>query len=333
MRAPEFWQTGGLPAALLAPLSGLYAAGASLRTLAAHAYRPPVPVVCIGNLVAGGAGKTQVALAIGAALVARGVACHFLTRGYGGRSAGPVQVDPGRHDAEDVGDEPLLLARIAPTWVARDRAEGAASAAAAGAELIVMDDGFQNPSVVKDLSLVVVDGETGFGNERLLPAGPLRETVASGLARADAVVVVGPDRHGIAARVDGALPVFAADIVPADPAETVAGRPVLAFAGIARPEKFYRTLGELGCTLVATHDFPDHHRYRGDEIMRLVDDAAAAGALPVTTEKDHVRLPAEARGMVHALRVTLAWREPERLAALISPLLRTDDDVAAAHAG
>ena len=192
MRAPEFWRAGGgaaLPA-ILTPLSWAWAIGGELRRWATPTRRVPIPVICVGNLVAGGAGKTPVALALGRRLLAAGSAVHFLTRGYGGRRRGPIQVDPARHGAVDVGDEALLLARIAPTWVARARAAGAVTAARAGAEVVVMDDGHQHPGLAKDLSVVVVDGDYGIGNGRVIPAGPLREPAALGLARADAVILV-----------------------------------------------------------------------------------------------------------------------------------------------
>lgn len=320
MRAPEFWTARAGAGALLAPLGAAYALGVRLRRRWARSVRVPVPVVCVGNLVVGGAGKTPVALAVGAALRGFGHRVVFLTRGYGGRLAGPVLVDAARHQAEDVGDEPLLLARRAPTMVARDRVAGAVAAVAAGAEILVLDDGFQNPSLAKDMALLVVDGGYGLGNGRVLPAGPLREPAAEGIARADAVVVLGEDRVGAAALAAG-RPLLHARLVPDLDGLALAGQRVLAFAGIARPAKFFETVAALGCTLVATHAFADHHAYTPDEIMRLVEAAAAAGAVPLTTEKDHVRLSVAARPMVQMLRVAVEWREPERIQALLRPLL------------
>ncbi|MBM3486544.1 MAG: tetraacyldisaccharide 4'-kinase, partial [Alphaproteobacteria bacterium] len=280
-----------------------------------------VPVVCVGNVVAGGAGKTPLALAITARMQGEGRAVHFLTRGYGGRVAGPHRVAAARDEAESVGDEALLLARIAPTWVARDRIAGARAAVAAGAGLIVMDDGFQNPALAKDVAILAIDGGYGFGNGRVMPAGPLREPVADALRRADAAVVIGADAVGIARRLGDALPLFAARLEPTDAGMAIAGGRVVAFAGIGRPEKFFATLRAMGCTLVATRAFPDHARYDPDTIMDLVDRAAAANALPVTTEKDFVRLPPEARAMVRALPVRLVLAEPERFAALLTQKL------------
>ncbi len=324
MRAPEFWRRDGLAPALLAPLGwGVDLAGRARRRLA-RAAPAPVPVICIGNLVAGGAGKTPVALAIGSRLAAMGWSPHFLTRGYGGRISGPARVELGRHSAAEVGDEALLLAARAPTWVAADRPAGARAAAAAGARVIVMDDGFQNPSLAKTLSLVVVDADYGFGNGRVMPAGPLREDADRGLARAQAVVLVGaaaetPVRERIAA---AGLPVLRARIEPEpEAARALAGRRVFAFAGIGRPEKLFATLEAMGCALAARRAFPDHHRYTPDEIMALVEAASDLGALPVTTEKDAARLPDAARAMVATLPVRLVFDDEDALDRLLAQAL------------
>ena len=321
MRAPEFWRRNGPIPALLSPLAwGFDAAGRARRALV-RPRRAPLPVVCVGNLVVGGAGKTPVALSVGAHLGDLGCSVHFLTRGYGGVARAPVRVDPGRHTAGEVGDEALLLAAAAPTWVARQRAAGAFAAAAAGAEVVVMDDGFQNPTLVKDFSLVVVDGEYGFGNERAMPAGPLREDVARGLRRADAVVLLGPDASNLAGRLMRAGPVLLrANLEPTPECRRFAGKPVVAFAGIGRPEKVFATLAGMGCRVLGRHAFPDHHRYSPDEIMKLVEEANERGAALVTTEKDFVRLSEEAWPMVEVLSVRLTWSDPEALDRLLAPL-------------
>ena len=323
MRAPDFWHAGrgGLLAGVLAPLSALYGVAAGSHRLFARPARMPVPVVCVGNIVAGGAGKTPTALAVARLLSARGLAPHFLTRGYGGRLSGPVRVDPDNHDAAAVGDEALLLARAAPTWLARDRAAGARAAAAAGADVIIMDDGHQNPHVAKDLSIIVVDGGFGFGNGRLLPAGPLREPVTTGLARADAVVVIGPDTSNVRQQLAGfGRPVLAAELLPGMAAYEIGERAVVAFAGIGRPGKFFETLEGIGCQLVGRHSFPDHYRYTPDDIMGLVEEAAGHRAELVTTEKDWVRRDADARAMARALPVQLEWQDPAAAEALLAPV-------------
>jgi len=322
MRAPDFWQHDGGIATLLAPVAGLWAVGAALRARAAHPWRAPVPVLCIGNLVAGGAGKTPLAIAVARHLSALGRRPHILSRGYGGRVAGPERVDPRRHGAAEVGDEPLLLAAAAPTWVARDRAAAARAAVAAGADMLVLDDGFQNPALVKDLSVLAIDGGYGFGNRRVMPAGPLREPLAAGLARANAAVIIGADRVGATALLPARLPVFRARIVPVPAAcDGIAAALVFAFAGIGRPAKFYATLAELGCRIAGTRDFADHHRFTAAEISAIVDEAAKRGAIPVTTEKDAVRLPVEARAMVRTLPIELEWETPDTLVRLLAPVL------------
>ena len=291
MRAPDFWEADGVVACLLDPIGRLYGQLGSLRRRLVTPMRAGIPVICIGNLTAGGAGKTPTAIAIARHLQARGDRPHFLTRGYGGRERGPLRVDPGTHDADAVGDEPLLLARTAVTWVSADRVAGAEAAVAAGASHIVMDDGLQNPYLDQDLRLLVIDGATGFGNRRLMPAGPLREPIRQALARIDAAIVIGTDHKGIGALLPAALPRLAADLVPVDDLDHFRGRRVLAFAGIGRPEKFYATLRELGAEIVETRSFADHHRYQSREIERLHTRARQFDAVCVTTEKDHVRLP------------------------------------------
>jgi tetraacyldisaccharide 4'-kinase len=280
--------------------------------------RVALPVVCIGNLVAGGAGKTPVALAVAALLRERQP--HFLTRGYGGRLRGPVRVDPSRHSAADVGDEALLLAASGPTWLARDRLAGARAAAAAGAGLIVMDDGFQNPGLHKDHSLIVVDGATGFGNGRLIPAGPLRERPEAALQRARGIVLIGADRTGLAKRLPKTVPVFGARLAPTPDAETLAGCRVAAFAGIGRPQKFFDTLTELGCAIVLQRGFADHHRYSDSEIEELAFEAAAREAILVTTAKDTVRLAPDQRALVRTVDIVLEWEGEAAIRRFLSSL-------------
>ena len=322
VKAPAFWyRPPGIAAALLTPAAAAYGAIARRRWQAATPHRVPVPVLCVGNLVAGGAGKTPVALACLAAIQDRGIAAHALTRGYGGRLAGPTQVDLAVHDAVAVGDEALLLAAAAPTWVARYRPAGAMAAVESGGRAVVMDDGFQNPSLVKDLSILVVDGGTAFGNGRLLPAGPLREPMAAGLARAQAAVVLGADRTGVAAWLaEYGLPVLTGRLVPVTGLSWLRSGRVVAFAGIGRPAKFFDMLVASGADVAATRGFPDHHRFSADEVMRLLDMATAHGAMLVTTAKDYARLTPEQREMVRPVPVRIAWDDPERLAGLVATL-------------
>ena len=328
MRAPAFWaaERGGIAACALTPLSWLYQLGARGRDVLTRPAEAGVPVICVGNFTAGGAGKTPTVLALAALLAEAGAHAHILTRGYGGSEGGPLRVDPARHDAHAVGDEALLLARAAPTWLSRNRAVGAEAATSAGASILLVDDGMQTPGLAKDLCLAVVDGGAGFGNGHLLPAGPLREPLARGLRRAHALVLVGDDRRGaLAALGEHDLPVIEADLVPGDEARTLRERPVVAFAGIGRPEKFFETLEDAGCAVIARHAFADHHRYKPGEIAAIVEQAKEQDAQPVTTEKDYVRLPPDAREKVRTLPVTLAWRNPSAVRDLLAPLLARCD--------
>ena len=325
MRAPEFWhEPPGLVAGLLTPFGIAFDAASRLRRAVARAYRAPVPVICVGNLVAGGSGKTPVVLSLAELLKARGMAPQVISRGYGGRLAGPVRVDATLHDAAAVGDEPLLIAARAPCWVARNRAAGVRAAVSAGAEAILLDDGFQNPSVAKDLSLVVIDAGFGFGNRRVIPAGPLREPVGAGLARADAIVAIGDDST---TRDLGAAPcpTLSAELYPID-GERLARARVVAFAGIGRPEKFFASLRGLGAVLTACQPFPDHHPFRDNEIARLHELAARENATLLTTAKDWVRLPPALRSDIEVLEVEIHWREPEMVEHLLANLVSRGHD-------
>jgi tetraacyldisaccharide 4'-kinase len=281
-------------------------------------------VICVGNLTLGGTGKTPTVIALLTALAAEGLSPAAVSRGYGGSTRGPHHVDPIKDAASAVGDEPLLLAAFALTVVARDRAAGVAAAAAAGATVAVLDDGHQNPTVEKDLSLVVVDAGAGFGDGMVFPAGPLREPVAEGLARADAVVLIGEDAEAAETLARWPelreKPVLRARLVPLATGLPLAGSPVVAFAGIGRPDKFFATLRALGADLRAARSFPDHAAYAPALLRRLAAEARAADAMLVTTEKDAVRLPAAFRREVMALPVRLVFDDPTALAALLSPV-------------
>ena len=317
MKAPAFWyRPAGLTAALLEPFGRLFDLAGRMRRARTAPLLVGAPVICVGNLVAGGAGKTPLALAIAETLSGWGLAPQFISRGYKGKLAGPVRVTPHLHDSLDVGDEALLLAERAPTWVARDRAAGALAAMADGARSLVLDDGFQNPALAYRLSLLVVDGATGFGNRRVIPAGPLRESIGRGLARASALVIMGEDETAIeeeaiefAAGTGVHLPVFHAHLVP-DPtvAESLRGQRLVAFAGIGRPAKFFETLERLGAHVVERRAFADHHPYGANEIHRLIETAHRHHAHLITTAKDFVRLPEALRPKIRVLPVTLSWR-------------------------
>jgi len=319
MRVPDFWNHDGVLPHLLAPLGAVYAA-ATARRVACPGWRAPVPVLCAGNAGVGGAGKTTVALDLGARLLARGARVAFLTRGYGGRG-GAGRVDPARHDASAVGDEALLLAALAPTYVGADRALSARAALADGADALVMDDGLQNPTLHKDFSVLVIDGEVGFGNGRPIPAGPLREPVAACAVRCRGAVLIGADRTLARAALPPDLPVLTARLEPAPDILAVAGRRVLAFAGIGRPEKFFDMLADAGIEIVARHPFADHHRYTDAEFFAVLAEADRLGAVPVTTPKDAARLTPAQLARVRVVGVRLAWDSLAAVTTLLDDAL------------
>jgi tetraacyldisaccharide 4'-kinase len=326
MKAPAFWNAPpGLLARLLSPLGWLYGRITAARMARAGA-RLDVPVICIGNFTAGGAGKTPTALWIVAWALRQGLRPVVLSRGYGGKLSGPLVVDPARHGAGDCGDEPLLLARTAPVVIGADRLAGTRLAATLG-DVIVMDDGMQNPAVAKDAVIAVADGGAGLGNGFCLPAGPLRAPLARQLPHVSAMLVIGEGAAGEtvadSARRAG-KPVIRGMLAP-DPGTIarLAGRPLLAFAGIGRPEKFFETLRRAGLDVRTTRSFADHHAFTLAEARVLAADAATAGLTLVTTEKDAVRWPASA-GPLETLPVSLAMQPDDEAAlqALLSARIR-----------
>jgi tetraacyldisaccharide 4'-kinase len=309
MRAPDFWRNRGARALLLAPLGALYGASVALKARFAKPFDPKIPVICVGNLTAGGSGKTPIAIAIADILRARGHRPYFLTRGYGGSERGPALASRG-HGAEVMGDEALLLVRTAPTIVARDRAAGARLAIEKGATVIVMDDGHQNFTLRKNLSLVVVDAQSGFGNGLQIPAGPLREPVGQGLARADAVILM---EQGVPDLAGFRGPVLRAHL-KAD-AGSFTGKTVFAFAGIGQPQKFVVSLQEAGAHVTGSCFFADHHPYTDGEIAQL--RAIAGDAELVTTEKDFVRLTTQQRQGIRLLKVSAIFDDDAAIGHLL----------------
>jgi tetraacyldisaccharide 4'-kinase len=316
MRPPEFWSRNTLSARLIAsalmPIGFLHGASVAWKYRWQKPYRSRAKVICVGNLTVGGSGKTPIAIAVTRMIQAKGLAVVFLSRGYGRQSSEALRVDTRKHNATTVGDEAMLLAQIAPTIVARDRAEGARLAELSDADVIVMDDGHQNFALAKDLSLVVMDGDNGFGNGRILPAGPLREPVQQGLARADAVVVTG---DGTPSLSDFTRPALRARLVSH---RRLDGKRLIAFAGIGRPDKFFASLRAQGAELVETYGFADHHPYSPAEVAMLTDRARNAGAALMTTEKDFVRLHVTDRTGIDYLPVKAVFDDPAQLEHLFA---------------
>jgi tetraacyldisaccharide 4'-kinase len=327
MREPAFWYRPRSPQSLvLGPLGALYGA-VTARRMAREGVDAGIPVICVGNYHVGGAGKTPTVLALARLLRELGETPVVLSRGYGGRLKGPVMVDRDRHGAADVGDEPLMMARDVPVAVARDRLDGVALAKSQGATVILMDDGFQNPQLAKDASLIVIDAARGIGNGRVFPAGPLRAPLGPQLARTDALIVIGEGHAADALAADIAgrgRPVLRAQLQPdAASLAALAGRRVFAFAGIGDPERFFRTLRAAGIEVAATRAFADHHVFADDEIAALTAQAQRDGLTLVTTEKDLARLRGRDGvpvGLV-PFAVTLDVDEPARLGQWIGDWL------------
>lgn len=321
MKTPFFWQQKNAMARILYPLGKLYALATRLNLKFHTPQKVTVPVICIGNLTAGGSGKTPTALSIAAMLQKIGYHPFFVSRGYGGKLKN-VLVDINTHTPEQVGDEPLLLARQAPVIVNPDRFQGAQTAIFHGADIIIMDDGFQNPKLYKDLSFLVFDGTTGYGNGYCVPAGPLREDLSQGIRRAQAMIIIGEDKKNLKSQIS--LPTFMGKIAPQRP--QISSKKVIAFAGIGRPEKFYQSLKELRFEIAETIDFPDHHFYTTQELENLIQKAQEKNCALITTTKDFVKIPHHLQAHFHVLEITIKWQDKKALQEFITQKLLTRKD-------
>lgn len=319
MKAPGFWNEKGIISDLLIPFSVIYFFFIRLREFFSKPAKSPIPVICIGNAIAGGAGKTPVAIAIGKYLSKKGHKFSFITRGYGGRLNGPVEVKPDIHSAEDVGDEALLLARIAPCFVSVNRHAGAEVAAKSGSKTVILDDGLQNNSIIKNLSILVVDGGYGFGNKLVIPAGPLRDSLHKTISKCKFAVVIGEDENKLIPFLEKRLEVF---IVTVEYIGNInpEGRKFIAFAGIARPEKFFNTLRKNGFSLVETINYADHYPFGRKEVEELLARAKNLDAELITTEKDHVRLPEEFKDKILTLNIEIKFPD-EALDKILSDIV------------
>ena len=304
MKTPRYWQTHNIISFALSPIGALYALATSLRLKFKKPYNAEVPVICVGNISAGGVGKTPVSVAIAEILIEQGKHPFFISRGYGGKLSG-VLVDKAKHTAEDVGDEPLILASVAPCVVCHNRAKAAQIAVKNGADILIMDDGFQNPSLKKDVSFLVFNGEMGIGNGKIIPAGPLRETFKSGLKRANAVILIGEDKHHLLSQID--KPVFHVSVKEEKPLHTNSA--VLAFAGIGYPQKFYDSLEKCGLTVANSYDFPDHHFYQKDELKKIIKKASKKGLPIYTTSKDFVKIPPQMQSFFNVLHIKAEFED------------------------
>ena len=331
MKTPQFWQSNGVIPTILSPIASIYYAIHCSRIAKIEPVAVSKRVICVGNATVGGAGKTPTVIALAKILQEQGISPHVISRGYGGAITTPTQVNPDEHLAADVGDEPLLIARHAPCWVARRRQLAAEMAIIRGsADAIIMDDGLQNPTLHKDFTLMVVDGGFGFGNGKMLPAGPLREPLGVALVKSDAVLIIGEDTTGVTAALNSEnceLPILRATIQPDESAlATLKDKLVIAFAGIARPAKFYDTLKQAGATIISTHDFADHHQFTASELSKLQSEVTTKNATLITTEKDHVRLPDSIKSEVLTLPISLRFDDKSMkiISASINGLFTTN---------
>lgn len=322
LKAPLFWKNkDSLCGVLFSPFAMLYQWITSQRERFSKSTRIPIPVICIGNIVLGGAGKTPVTIMMAAALKKQGFNVHILSRGYGGKLRGPLLVN-SFHTAQEVGDEPLLLAQTAPTWVAKNKAEGAKAATKAGAEILILDDGLQNPTLYKDFSIIVVNGEYGLGNERIFPAGPLRETVESALKKADIIMMMGKDRYLLEKRWQRICPFFHGDLTPnMNDIQALKKQSIYAFAGIGHPEKFFAMLRTYGLRVIAEKAFADHYSFKVKDLNELHAQASQLKAQLVTTEKDFLRLPPSMRRKVKIIRAHVAIKEEDLFSNFIHKVI------------
>ena len=298
MKTPKFWNENNFISLMLYPLSLVYGAVTQLRIKKKYKYKSRAKVICIGNITAGGVGKTPVAMAFAEKYIREGKRVVFVTRGYKGKLKNIV-VDLEKHSAIETGDEARLLANVAPVVIAPRRNEGAIMAESLGADIIIMDDGFQNPDLYKDECWLVFDGEIGIGNEMIIPSGPLRETLENGEKRANGIIIMGEDKTGLAKRTK--LDVYIGKLQAED--IDIKNKKVFAFAGIGRPQKFYNTLADLGYDVVVKKDFEDHHNYSDNELKEMIEDAKERGLSLVTTQKDYVKIPNQYRVDICCLKV------------------------------
>ena len=322
LKAPKFWykENESNFSKTLYPASLLYRFGTKLYNIFNKKIESDLPVICIGNLVVGGAGKTPVALKVGKILKELGFNPHFLSRGYAGKIKANIKIIDG-HSADKVGDESLILAEVAPTWIGSNRIISCHLAKKNGADCVIMDDGFQNPTIKKDFSIIVIDGKQGFGNKKVLPSGPLRESIDSGLKRANVIMVVGKDNLNIKKLLPKSIPCFNAIFDVSKNKEIFKGKNVTAFAGIAYPTKFFDTLDQQGAKILKKINFPDHYIYNENDLLKLIEIANNNQSILVTTKKDYIRIPNNYRTIVHKLDGEIIIKEDELFNEILSNIL------------
>tara|TARA_B100000686_G_C16700785_1_gene923241 strand:+ start:521 stop:1486 length:966 start_codon:yes stop_codon:yes gene_type:complete len=321
MPIPKFWEKNNILSLILTPLSFSYELLYKLRKILTKPTQLNIPVVCIGNITVGGAGKTPTAMTVAKYFLSKGLNPHFLSRGYGRKLKGTIKVNH-HHSSLMVGDEPILLSKIAPTWVCDNKLDGAKEAQKNGADVLIMDDGFQNPTIYKNLSFLVIDEGFGFGNNKIIPAGPLRERVSEAISRADGIIVIkSPDGETKDFINYCTKPTIYANLIPSEESALFEKTKITAFCGIGRPNKFYSSIQSIGAEIVSKHNFSDHHNYTPEELMEIIEDSSFNQSTPVTTEKDWVRLPEEAKKMISYIKVDLVFTNSKTIYKMLDSII------------
>ncbi len=322
LKAPKFWylKRDSLLSNTLYPFSLLFRLGTKIKNLISIERKTKLPIICIGNIVIGGAGKTPVALKIGSMLKKAGYNPHFVSKGYGGIEKNNTLVKDW-HSPKSVGDEPLLLSEIAPTWIGLDRNKSFQLASENGADCIVMDDGFQNPTLQKDFSIVVINGEQGFGNKRVIPSGPLRESIKRGLSRTNLVITIGNISDSVKDKIPKHIPLIAANFKIKEDNMMLQGQRITAFAGIAYPEKFFNSLKLLKANIVDKISYSDHHIYNENDLLYLAEIANKNKSILVTTKKDMVRIPKNFRSLVKTIDGFIQLDDEKLLLEILTNLI------------
>ena len=322
LKAPKFWykKKDTIYSNFLYPFSLFFRFGTKLRSILSIKRLSPLPIICIGNIVIGGAGKTPVSLKIGKILIKAGYKPHFISKGYAGIIKESTLVQSW-HSSTSVGDESLLLSEVASTWIGNDRIKSSHLAKKNGADCLIMDDGFQNPSIEKDFSIIVINGEQEFGNKRVIPSGPLRESITRGLSRTNLVIVIGNINNDLEKLIPSHIPIFKANFAIKEGNTIYKGKNVTAFAGIAYPEKFFNSLEKLGAKIVKRISFSDHHIYNENDLLTLAENANKTKSILVTTRKDFVRIPKSYRSLINALDGEIVFENEELLSEILSNII------------
>ena len=302
LKAPKFWylKKDTYLSRILYPFSLIFRLGTKIRNIISHTHKSSLPIICIGNIVVGGAGKTPVSLEIGKILIKAGYSPHYISKGYAGIIKTSTLVESW-HSPQSVGDESLLLSKVAPTWIGINRNESIELAANKGSDCIIMDDGFQNPTIHKDFSIIVINSSQEFGNKRVMPAGPLRESIKRGLSRTNLIIVIGEETDYLQKNIPDHIPIISAKFNINNENKIFKGQKITAFAGIAYPEKFFTSLREQGAKIVKEITYPDHHIYDENDLLSLVETTNKTKSILVSTQKDFVRVPKSYRSLVNTL--------------------------------